>query len=116
MHNRLSTFTLMKYFAIIISCYILGLAASPALQIAHAKFSAKCHNCCAKKLPVKETKDCDKRDCPLMTCCYNSLLLFITETKYTFRHHFFTAIENNFKSHQVFISYNLFDIWHPPKL
>ena len=107
----------MKYFALILSFYILSLAAAPIIQIAHAKLTAKCHNSCSKESkPMKENDECEKRGCSLITCCYNSLLLFITEAKYSFQQHFPITIENNFNLRQVFKSFNLFDIWHPPKL
>lgn len=107
----------MKYFAFLLSLYILSLAAAPVIQIAHAKLTAKCYDyssCSKESKPIKDD-GCEKRGCSPITCYYNSLLLFITEAKYSFQHYFPITIENNFNLKQVFTSFNLFDIWHPPR-
>ena len=106
----------MKHFAFILSFYILSLASAPVIQITFAKLTAKCQNSCSKESkPIKENDGCEKRGCSLITCCYNSLLLFISETKFSFLDYFPITVENNFNLEQVLHSFNLFDIWHPPK-
>ena len=106
----------MKYFALILGFYILSLAAAPVIQIALAQLTSECNSSYSKECkPVTENDGCEKRGCSLITCYYNSLLLFIYEAKYSFKQHFPITIKNNFNLKQVFKSFDLFDIWHPPK-
>jgi len=105
----------MKYFAVVLGFYLMGLATAPLVEMVRSKFAASCQQSCSE--PVPENNDgCEKRECCAVSCCYVTLMFLVAETRYAFTAHFAQARKHNFKSPQDFSSFSLFDIWHPPKL
>jgi hypothetical protein len=102
----------MKYFAVILSFYILSMAAVPAVVMLHEKFSSCEMQCGAMKLPKE--KDCTKNCCYF--CCYNPLVLFPHSYKYSTPFLLESVTENNFGHRETFIPLRNSDIWHPPRL
>lgn len=106
----------MKHLALIVSLYILSLSAVPAVQLLKDKLTSQCGQSCSKdSKSAKDSDGCDKRECSFFSCCYKSVYFF-TETKYTFHYFPYVKLTNNFGFTEMITSFNLFDIWHPPKL
>jgi hypothetical protein len=101
----------MKHFAIIISLYILTMAALPAAIMLHEKFSSCEMQCGAMKIPKE--RDCAKACCYF--CCYNPLVLFPHTYKYSAPFVLESLTADNFGYKEIFVSFRDFDIWHPPR-
>ena len=106
----------MKYLAFIFSFYIISLTVAPAVQLLREKLAYECGKSCSDKSKSdKDSDGCNKRECSTFSCCYKNVFFF-SHIKHTI-HYFPDLVQtNNFGFNEMVTSYNLFDIWHPPKL
>lgn len=106
----------MKIFAFVFSFFIFSLTIAPAVNLLHTKFSSCKDSCSEKSTSQKDSDGCEKKTCTVFSCCFKTQVFPPLQYKNNDTFQLKVIVKQNFKPKKNYISFQLFDIWHPPKL